>query len=66
MSDTLCQLCKAKPGKVRCQACGILLCDDCIKFDLFGHGCGCIVPVFMCLTCINNPAENPYTRGTFE
>ena len=61
----LCQVCEKNPAEYKCQGCEKMLCADCLKFDLFGHGCGCIIPVLMCQTCINDVTKNPYTTGTF-
>ncbi|MGI6435890.1 MAG: hypothetical protein ACOX0F_11110 [Syntrophomonadaceae bacterium] len=59
----LCSLCREKPVYCRCQGCQVNLCSDCVKLDLFGHGCGCVFPLLMCPTCINDQNQNPYTTG---
>jgi len=59
----LCEICQKEEFFVKCQGCGIAMCEKCYKFDLFGHGCGCVVPVYMCPICINDPHLNPYTTG---
>ncbi len=58
-----CQVCETNEATVKCQGCGIALCNDCCYFDLFGHGCGCVIPLYLCHECINDSDENPYTTG---
>lgn len=59
----ICQVCQQTTASLNCQGCGVPVCNDCCYLDLFGHGCGCVVPVYMCQKCINDPFENPYTTG---
>jgi hypothetical protein len=54
-----CGICGEKPRYVLCQGCGIPLCEGCVKWDLFGHGCGCVVPVYVCPECSKDPFFNP-------
>jgi|LFRM01.1.fsa_nt_gb hypothetical protein len=56
-----CQVCEQNTALLYCQGCGVLLCAECCYLDLFGHGCGCVVPLYMCHKCINDPSLNPYT-----
>lgn len=49
----LCEVCKEKEGFVDCYECGKHLCEDCVKIDLWGTGCGNIIPIYMCLSCFD-------------
>jgi len=35
------------------------LCDRCACFELLAEGCGTVVPVYFCSTCVINPLANP-------
>lgn len=56
----LCKKCGLKPSVVLCDGCGMPLCVDCRKFDMWGYGCGHVDTKAFCLTCSTDPDVNPY------
>ena len=50
----ICELCCKKEAFVNCFDCDIPLCEDCVKIDIFGTGCGCIGPIYMCRECFKH------------
>lgn len=47
----LCEVCGERGIFMKCDGCGILLCSECLKYSLYGTGCGCIQPVVLCPAC---------------
>ncbi|MBW2649337.1 MAG: hypothetical protein JRC53_05965 [Deltaproteobacteria bacterium] len=43
-----------------CKGCGVPLCRDCYRFDLFAYGCGSAYPLVLCSTCYDDIDINPY------
>lgn len=57
--EVLCEICGVKKTFTRCPGCERLVCDACVRFELFGWGCGCVWPVYFCPDCALNPQINP-------
>ena len=68
ITDTteLCQSCKKKQAVILCDGCGIYLCIDCRKFDLWGYGCGHVDTRVFCPTCFDDIEINPYSEKIDE
>ncbi len=55
-----CGVCKKKEAVMLCKGCGVPLCRDCYRFDLFAYGCGSADPLVLCSTCYDDIDINPY------
>lgn len=55
----ICGICKKARAVARCPGCGVPLCNDCACFDLFDSGCGTVIPVYYCSSCVRDPTANP-------
>jgi hypothetical protein len=58
-STRLCGVCGAREAILPCDGCKTILCGDCVKHGLYGTGCGCIQPLFLCPLCYDDPGINP-------
>jgi len=56
----VCGVCGKKDAIMLCKGCGIPLCRDCYRFDLFAHDCGSVDTLVLCSTCYDNIDINPY------
>ena len=57
----ICQVCHKKQSVILCDGCAIALCEDCRKFDIWGSGCGNLIPRVFCPTCFDDIETNPYS-----
>ena len=55
-----CARCGKNPSVVLCDGCGIPLCEQCRRFDLWAYGCGHINPKAFCPQCQENIEINPW------
>jgi len=55
----ICRICKNAKVFAKCPGCEILICEPCSRFELIGSGCGCVWPVYYCITCARDPMINP-------
>jgi hypothetical protein len=58
-SRGFCKVCREREMTMRCDGCQIPLCSKCVKYGLYGTGCGCIQPLVLCPTCHDDPGINP-------
>ncbi|MDO9528614.1 MAG: hypothetical protein Q7J27_05565 [Syntrophales bacterium] len=54
----LCALCREKKVAFMCDGCGVSLCRECVKYSVYGTGCGCITPLYLCPVCFDDPDVN--------
>jgi hypothetical protein len=57
----LCKICQKKESVILCDGCDIGLCEDCRIFDIWGSGCGNLIPRAFCPTCFDDIDINPYS-----
>ena len=55
-----CGVCGQKEAIMLCNGCGVPLCRDCYRFDLYAHDCASIDPLILCSTCYDDIDINPY------
>jgi len=55
-----CSFCGKNDSVIYCDGCGIPLCKDCRKFDLWGYGCGHVDTKAFCPKCAVDEKINPY------
>jgi len=54
----ICGVCKQAEYFLKCDGCSIPVCEGCLKHGLYGTGCGCIQPLYLCPTCFDDPGVN--------
>ncbi|MCX7635751.1 MAG: hypothetical protein N2Z74_08415 [Syntrophales bacterium] len=54
-----CEACGREGGFTPCADCRRELCSSCARFELVGSGCGTVIPVYFCPTCVMDPLINP-------
>lgn len=55
-----CSICKANQATLTCSGCNSPVCNTCSRLELYGEGCGTVLPYVFCPHCYNNPQVNPY------
>ncbi|MCX7816163.1 MAG: hypothetical protein N2317_01455 [Syntrophales bacterium] len=55
----VCSVCGSVNIFARCADCRKPLCERCARFELLAEGCGTVVPVYFCPTCVVDPLVNP-------
>ena len=55
----VCSICHRPPFFTSCSGCGVPLCQECARFELYGHGCGTVMPLYYCRECAQDPHINP-------
>jgi hypothetical protein len=61
VNDTrTCGVCGKKEAVMLCNGCGMPLCRDCYRFDLFAHDCGSVDTLVLCSACYDDIDINPY------
>ena len=55
-----CSVCKKEPAKTECDNCGITLCGECCKFEIWGTGAEDLSARYFCPTCKDDPDVNPW------
>lgn len=56
----VCHGCGKKPSVILCDGCGVHLCEDCRRFDMWGYGCGHVDTKAFCPNCDEDENINPY------
>lgn len=54
----VCTQCKEKKTAFKCSGCGVSLCSECVKYSVYGTGCGNINPLYLCPVCFDDPDVN--------
>ncbi len=57
--SSLCGVCGRDQTFTICADCRITICESCSRFELLAEGCGTVVPVYFCPSCVSNPLANP-------
>lgn len=57
--SSLCGVCGRDRTFTICADCRVAICESCSRFELLAEGCGTVVPVYFCPSCVNNPLANP-------
>lgn len=55
-----CRSCGKNRSVIYCDGCGMPLCGECRKFDLWGYGCGHVDTKVFCPACAADININPY------
>lgn len=54
-----CMVCKKAKAVTKCSGCEMLLCEKCAYLELFGYGCGTVIPTYYCPSCARDSNINP-------
>ncbi|NLJ27402.1 MAG: hypothetical protein GX433_05250 [Deltaproteobacteria bacterium] len=57
--EKVCGMCGEREFFTTCSGCGIPLCRKCARLELHGHGCGTVMILYYCRTCVQDPYMNP-------
>jgi len=55
-----CTVCGKEQAKTECDNCGIVICGDCCKLEIWGSGAEDLSARYFCPTCKDNPDVNPW------
>ncbi|HEU19332.1 MAG TPA: hypothetical protein ENO00_08170 [Deltaproteobacteria bacterium] len=56
----LCEVCRTGSAIVYCTGCGIPLCRQCRRFDMYAHDCGSVDTLALCHICFDDIDINPW------
>ncbi len=56
--NKVCGVCKQKEIHLLCDGCGIPVCEECLRYGMYGTGCGNVQPLYLCQTCYDDPGIN--------
>jgi len=54
----ICGVSKETDYVLKCDGCGLPMCEGCLQYGLFGTACGCIEPLYLCRICFDDPGVN--------
>jgi hypothetical protein len=55
-----CVVCGKEQAKTECDNCGIAICGDCCKLEIWGSGAEDLSARYFCPTCKEDPDVNPW------
>ena len=55
-----CTVCGKEQAKTECDNCGIAICGDCCKLEIWGSGAEDLSARYFCPTCKEDPDVNPW------
>ena len=55
-----CTVCGKEQAKTECDNCGIVICGDCCKLEIWGSGAEDLSARYFCPTCKDDPDVNPW------
>ena len=55
-----CMVCGKEQAKTECDNCGIAICGDCCKLEIWGSGAEDLSARYFCPTCKDDPDVNPW------
>lgn len=56
----ICSCCGKEQAKTECDHCGVVLCRECSKLEIWGNGAEDLSVRYFCPTCKNDPVVNPW------
>lgn len=56
--ERLCGVCRQRELFILCDGCKIPVCIECLKYGMYGTGCGNIQPLYLCRDCYDDPGIN--------
>jgi hypothetical protein len=58
--NQICSCCGKEQAKTECDHCGVALCRNCSKLEIWGNGAEDLSIRYFCTTCKNDPVINPW------
>lgn len=62
----ICAVCGEREAVTECEHCGLMLCRECRKLELWGTGAEDLSVKYFCPACKDNPDVNPWGAHTKE